>query len=206
MKADTPDMGETNNKLGNIETAISELKDYVKSSKEMIQNIADYINGSNGYYSLNSLIYDQATITNNNIQQQTEVLTSVQEQTVSSNQLLQDIQIKTDDTAHLLADTKNAITGDNGVTSTLTLMSDTLTQCSADLSVLSQQAQADINNEQLLEGLNESIETLNKNIDRINTFLGYLYAFAIFLVVAIISVVIFRLLWNTLIKNVFAGF
>lgn len=202
VKAETTDMSETNNKLGAIESAITELKDYMKRNQELVKDITDYIHGENGNYSLNSLIFDQTNETNSKLQEQNEVITSLQEQTVSGNNLLQDVKQRTGDTVTLLLDMNES---NEGIASTLTTLSNTLNECSADLATLSDQAQADINNQQLLEGLNVSISELNENIDKINTFLGYMYAFCIFVVIALITVVIFRILWNTLIKNMFTG-
>lgn len=200
--AETSDMSETNAKLADIKDLMETLTGYVDSNKNLVKDITEYIHGENGNYSLNSLVYDQTNDIQTKITVQTEVLTSLQEQTVSNNEVLQDIKQRTGDTVRVLLEVEQ---GNEGISSTLTTLSDTLIECSADLATLSEQAQADINNAELLQGLNESIDKLNGNIDKINVFLGYLYAFCIFAVIALISVVIFRILWNTLIKNAFTG-
>lgn len=200
--AETTDMSTTNAKLDNIANLMETLTGYVDSNKNLVQDITEYIHGENGNYSLNSLIYNQTNDIQTKITNTTEILTTLQEQTVSQNSLLEDVKQRTGDTTKLLLEIDQS---NDGIASTLTTLSTTLDECSADLAVLSQQAQADINNQQLLNGLNQSIDELNQNIDRVNKFLGFLYAGLIFAVVVTISIIIFRILWNTLIKNMFSG-
>lgn len=194
-------MTATNERLDHISSLMETLTGYVDKNKNLTQDLMDYIHGENGNYSLNSLIYNQTNDIQTKITDSTEVLTTLQEQSVSQNSLLEDVKQRTGDTTKLLLDIYQS---NDGIASTLTTLSTTLEECSADLAVLSQQAQADINNEQLLNGLNESIDELNQNIDRVNKFLGFLYAGLLFAVVVTLSVIIFRLLWNTLIKNMFS--
>ena len=201
VKAETTDMTATNERLDHISSLMETLTGYVDKNKNLTQDLMDYIHGENGNYSLNSLIYNQTNDIQTKITDSTEVLTTLQEQSVSQNSLLEDVKQRTGDTTKLLLDIYQS---NDGIASTLTTLSTTLEECSADLAVLSQQAQADINNEQLLNGLNESIDELNQNIDRVNKFLGFLYAGLLFAVVVTLSVIIFRLLWNTLIKNMFS--
>ena len=201
VKAETTDMIATNEKLDHISSLMETLTGYVDKNKNLTQDLMDYIHGENGYESLHSLIFNQTNDIQTKITDSTEILTTLQEQTVSQNSLLEDVKQRTGDTTKLLRDITQS---NDGIASTLTTLSTTLEECSADLAVLSQQAQADINNEQLLNGLNESIDELNQNIDRVNKFLGFLYAGLLFAVVVTLSVIIFRLLWNTLIKNMFS--
>lgn len=201
VKAETTDMIATNEKLDHISSLMETLTGYVDKNKNLTQDLMDYIHGENGYESLHSLIFNQTNDIQTKITDSTEILTTLQEQTVSQNSLLEDVKQRTGDTTKLLLDITQS---NDGIASTLTTLSTTLEECSADLAVLSQQAQADINNEQLLNGLNESIDELNQNIDRVNKFLGFLYAGLLFAVVVTLSVIIFRLLWNTLIKNMFS--
>lgn len=195
VKAETTDMSETNSRLSAIETTLNTLTDYVNTNKEFVREIIDYIHGEVGLdFRMNEI--------QNKIVEQTEIIDSLNTTTVSANSILENMKQKTDDTVTVLLDIEES---NDSIASTLTSLSSSVEETNAHLAILSEKAELDINNQQLLAGLNASISDLNENIDKINIFLGYLYAFCIFAVIALITVVIFRILWNTLIKNMFTG-
>lgn len=195
VHAETTDMSETNSRLSAIESTLSTLSDYVNTNKEFVREITTYIHSEVG---LDSRMND----IQNKIVEQTEIIDSMNTTTVSANAVIEDVKQRTGDTVRVLLEIEES---NDSIASTLITLSDSVNTTNEHLAILSERAELDINNQQLLEGLNASISDLNENIDKINIFLGYLYAFCIFAVIALITVVIFRILWNTLIKNMFTG-
>ncbi|NLE06687.1 MAG: hypothetical protein GX638_18035 [Crenarchaeota archaeon] len=68
------------------------------------------------------------------------------------------------------------------------------------LKVVANQAELDITNREMLEGLSINIKDLNDNITTINSYLGYLFAFMIIVIVVAVVVFIYNLFHKILIK------
>lgn len=137
-------------------------------------------------------------------------MNDLQELQVSQNQIVNDIQYDTDSMQNMQAmilDNLIVMYGEqNAQTDYIEEIKKASVSANEAVQKIVSANEADINNAEMMKGLNETLEELNTNLDMMNTFIGYMYAFCIFLLVVIISVVVYRILNKTLINNAFRGF
>ena len=198
VSAETTDMTETNGILrevkSGIESKIDALQTYLATILSDISLKVDNMNlvlTDNEYPLMNKM-------------------NELQELQVSQNQIVNDIQYDTDSMQNMQAmilDNLIVMYGEqNAQTDYIEEIKKASVSANEAVQKIVSANEADINNAEMMKGLNETLEELNANLDMINTFIGYMYAFCIFLLVVIISVIVYRILNKTLINNAFRGF
>ena len=198
VSAETTDMTETNGILrevkSGIESKIDALQTYLATILSDISLKVDNMN-----LALTDTEYPLMSKMN-----------ELQELQVFQNQIVNDIQTDTDsmlNVQELIMDNLIVMYGEqNAQTDYIEEIKKASVSANEAVQKIVSANEADINNAEMMKGLNETLEELNTNLDMINTFIGYMYAFCIFLLVVIISVVVYRILNKTLINNAFRGF
>ena len=190
VNAETVDMAETNGILrelkSGIESKIDNLQTYITTILSEIDfKISEVLQSLTNYeYPVLSSIFD------------------IQDIQVSQNEILQIIS----EDVQLSIESQNTINVEQiKQTALIEEIKEVSVSSNKALYRMVEASEADINNAELMQGLNESIADLNENLDMINTFFAYTYAFLIFILVVIIAVVVYRLINKTLIHNMFRG-